>query len=129
MPNCLAVHEIQIRAGVKKPGQEGGLPGSRNKNRKAGDGRKSALDCYAGVDELFLAVLQEHAAGDPINEQSKWTNLIGLIVTHWLKLTGIDCKTGITSIYPNAKNGGKVALLQIQVPTKLQGFNPSVTAR
>ena len=48
-----------IRTGSKELAQEDELLG----NRKAGGGRKSALDGYEGIDELFPAILQEHTAG------------------------------------------------------------------
>ena len=71
--NLFACSRDTIRTGIKELGQKDELPGTRN--RKAGGGRKSAQASHEGIDELFLAILQEHTAGDPMNEQVKWTNL------------------------------------------------------
>jgi hypothetical protein len=82
-----------IRAGTKELGQEDELPGTRN--RKAGGGRKSALASHEAIDELFLAVLQEHTAGDPMNEQVKWTNLSVEAIKKRLKEAGITVSRNI----------------------------------
>jgi transposase len=82
-----------IRAGIKELGQEDELPG--NRNRKAGGGRKSALASHEAIDELFLAVLQEHTAGDPMNEQVKWTNLSVEVIKQRLKEAGIAVSRNI----------------------------------
>jgi transposase len=76
-----------IRAGIKELGQEDDLPG--NRNRKAGGGRKSALASHEAIDELFLAILQDHTAGDPMNEPVKWTNLSVEAIKQRLKKAGI----------------------------------------
>lgn len=43
--------------------------------RKEGGGRKRALETIDGIDEVFLTVLQDYTAGDPMQEQVRWTNL------------------------------------------------------
>lgn len=80
-----------IRTGIKELAQEDELLG----NRKAGGGRKSALDSHEGIDELFLAILQEHNAGDPMNEQVKWTNLSVEAIRKRLKEAGITVSRNI----------------------------------
>lgn len=82
-----------IRAGIKELGQEDELPGHRN--RKAGGGRKSALASHEAIDELFLAILQEHTAGDPMNEQVKWTNLSVEAIKTRLQEAGISVSRNI----------------------------------
>ena len=82
-----------IRAGIKELGQEDELPG--NRNRKAGGGRKSALASHEAIDELFLAILQDHTAGDPMNEQVKWTNLSVEAIKQRLKKAGITVSRNI----------------------------------
>ena len=76
-----------IRAGIKELGQEDELPGTRS--RKAGGGRKSALASHEAIDEKFLAILQDHTAGDPMDEQVKWTNLSVEAIKKRLKEAGI----------------------------------------
>jgi transposase len=82
-----------IRVGIKELGQEDELPG--NRNRKAGGGRKSALASHEAIDELFLAILQDHTAGDPMNEQVKWTNLSVEAIKQRLKKAGITVSRNI----------------------------------
>lgn len=82
-----------IRAGIKELNQEDELPGHRN--RKVGGGRKSALASHEAMDELFLAILQEHTAGDPMNGQVKWTNLSVEAIKKRLKEAGITVSRNI----------------------------------
>ncbi|MAG01792.1 transposase [Candidatus Pacearchaeota archaeon] len=43
--------------------------------RKKGSGRKRSIETIRNIDETFLKVLKNHTAGDPMNENVKWTNL------------------------------------------------------
>ena len=43
--------------------------------RRKGSGRKSSEETHAGLDEAFLAALKDDIAGDPMNEQTRWTHL------------------------------------------------------
>jgi hypothetical protein len=43
--------------------------------RQPGGGRKSYEASYPGIDERFLEVMADHTAGDPMNEDIRWTNL------------------------------------------------------
>jgi hypothetical protein len=43
--------------------------------RQPGGGRKSAFATIAGLDAVFLRVLERHTAGSPMDETLKWTNL------------------------------------------------------
>jgi hypothetical protein len=54
-------------------GLEGVSPGDRI--RKAGGGRKRALETIEEIDEVFLMVLENYTAGDPMQEEVRWTNL------------------------------------------------------
>jgi hypothetical protein len=45
-------------------------------NRKTGRGRKHTLEKKPDINEGFLIfLLRDHAAGDPMDETRKWTNL------------------------------------------------------
>ena len=46
-----------------------------NRIRQEGGGRKRALEAIEGIDEVFLMVLNDYTAGDPMQEQVRWTNL------------------------------------------------------
>jgi hypothetical protein len=54
-----------------------GLEGtsSRDRIRKAGGGRKRALETIEEIDEVFLMILENYTAGDPMQEGVRWTNL------------------------------------------------------
>ncbi|MCP4409706.1 MAG: ISAzo13 family transposase, partial [Gammaproteobacteria bacterium] len=52
---------------------EGASPEDRI--RKPGAGRKRALETIKEIDEIFLMVLENYTAGDPMQEQVRWTNL------------------------------------------------------
>ena len=50
--------------------------------RKKGGGHKSYQEKCAEIDEKFMRVLHHHAAGDPMDEKVRWTDLtLGEIVT------------------------------------------------
>lgn len=52
---------------------EGARP--QDRIRKAGGGRKRAVETIEGIDEIFLMVLANYTAGDPMQEEVRWTNL------------------------------------------------------
>jgi transposase len=43
--------------------------------RKKGSGRKPAAFNYSNIDEVFLIVISDHIAGDPMNEDIRWVKL------------------------------------------------------
>ena len=43
--------------------------------RRPGGGRKSYEEIYPDIDEKFLDVIADYTAGDPMDEQIRWTNL------------------------------------------------------
>jgi transposase len=55
-----------------------GLPedsGYERRVRRVGGGRNRYVDAHPGIDAQFLDVLSDHTAGDPMDEQIRWTNL------------------------------------------------------
>ncbi len=48
---------------------------AQNRNRKSGGSRQLVLEKHPDMDEVFLQLLKEHTAGDPMDEKIKWTNL------------------------------------------------------
>ena len=62
-----------VSAGIKDLAQAETLP--KNRSRKAGGGRALTLENKPDINEIFLALLKEHTAGDPMDETKKWTNL------------------------------------------------------
>jgi len=61
-----------IRLGIKELNREEEHP---ERDRKPGGGRKQVLDKNPVINEVFLRLLKEHTAGDPMDEFVKWTNL------------------------------------------------------
>lgn len=43
--------------------------------RRPGGGRKPYAETVPNIDEAFLAVLENHTAGDPMQADVRWTNL------------------------------------------------------
>ncbi len=43
--------------------------------RRRGGGRKTCAETVPDIDEAFLAVLENHTAGDPMQADVRWTNL------------------------------------------------------
>ncbi len=48
---------------------------SKKRDRKTGGGRKQAIKKQTDINDVFLSILKEHTAGDPMDETKKWTNL------------------------------------------------------
>lgn len=63
------------------------------RQRQEGGGRKPYEATMAGIDEAFLDVLKDNIAGDPMDEQIRWTNLsheeikVRLAERHTLKVS------------------------------------------
>jgi len=47
----------------------------KNRIRKKGAGRKTSIETINNIDEVFLQVINDHIAGDPMDEKIRWTNL------------------------------------------------------
>ena len=47
----------------------------QNRDRRVGGGRKPELEKHPDIDEVFLEILKEHTAGNPMDEKVKWTDL------------------------------------------------------
>jgi len=72
-------------------------PASLNRTRRPGGGRKSAQEEYPELDDVFLDVLKEHTAGDPMDEQVKWTHLKKPEIVDKLRQRGIQVSRNIVS--------------------------------
>ena len=65
--------EKTIRKGIDEFNQKEAM--EREGISAAGGGRKSVISSTENIDEVFLDVLAEHTAGNPMKEDVKWTNL------------------------------------------------------
>lgn len=64
--------------------------------RRPGAGRKKALETIVGIDEVFMAVIETHTAGSPMDEDIKWTNLSRQQIADLLSEKGI--KVSVTVV-------------------------------
>lgn len=62
-----------VGRGIKELGEAETLTG--NSNRQPGGGRKPLLEKRPDINDVFLRLLKDHTAGDPMDEKVKWTNL------------------------------------------------------
>lgn len=62
-----------VLRGIKELSEKETLAG--NSTRKPGGGRKPLFEKHPDIHEVFLLLLKDHTAGDPMDEKVKWTNL------------------------------------------------------
>jgi hypothetical protein len=62
-----------VLRGIKELREKETVP--RKRDRKAGGGRKQVIEKLDDINDVFLAILKEHTAGDPMDDTKKWTNL------------------------------------------------------
>jgi hypothetical protein len=68
------IHPHTIRQGKRE--LENGLQDDHPERiRKPGGGRKAAEQHYPDIDQAFLEVLDKHTAGDPMDDEIRWTHL------------------------------------------------------
>lgn len=58
--------------------------------RKKGAGRKSVIETTENIDEIFLKIIDNHIAGDPMNSKIRWTNLSHKKIAAKMKNEGIS---------------------------------------
>jgi hypothetical protein len=61
-----------------------------NRIRAKGAGRKSAIETIENIDEVFLKVIDNYIAGDPMDEKIRWTNLSHKKIAAKMSEQGID---------------------------------------
>lgn len=67
------IHPNTIRRGKRELAEGTGTSSPRI--RQPGGGRKTSEVKYPQLDATFLAILREHTAGDPMDEDARWTYL------------------------------------------------------
>jgi transposase len=70
---------------------------ARNRSRKAGGGRTPALEKQPDIHEVFLQLLKEHTAGDPMDEKVKWTDLTNTEIAALLAEKGFKVSRNIVA--------------------------------
>lgn len=57
--------------------------------RREGAGRKSIIETTDNINEIFLKVIDDHIAGDPMDNKIRWTNLSHKKIASKMKEEGI----------------------------------------
>lgn len=82
-----------VLLGIEELNKEETLP--QNRNRREGGGRTAILDQGSNIDEIFLLLLKEHTAGDPMDEKVRWTNLTCADISVFLAKKGFKVSRNI----------------------------------
>ena len=77
-----------VLRGIKELNQKDTLV--NNRNRHPGGGRKQELEKHKEIDDIFLTILKDHTAGDPMDEKVKWTDLTRAEISSLLKIQGFN---------------------------------------
>jgi len=72
----LGCSEKTVRRGMAELEEMPEEPPNEPGQRQPGGGRKGYEEKHPGIDEKFLAVLKDHTAGDPMDDQVVWTDLM-----------------------------------------------------
>lgn len=75
MSQVLGCHRTTITEGIQEVHSLPDAPSYDPRLRQPGGGRKRYDETYPGIDAPFLEVLQNDTAGDPMDEQIRWTHL------------------------------------------------------
>ena len=75
-----------VLSGINELNEEEILP--QNRNRKAGGGRIAILEQDTDINDVFLLLLKDHTAGDPMDEKVKWTDLTCFDISNLLATKG-----------------------------------------
>jgi transposase len=71
----LGCSEKTVRRGIAELENLPEEPPDERGQRQAGGGRKGYEEKHPGIDDQFLKVMDNHTAGDPMNDQVIWTDL------------------------------------------------------
>ena len=82
-----------IVRGIKELGETETLTG--NSTRQSGGGRKPLLEKRPAINDVFLQLLKDHTAGDPMDEKVKWTNLTCAELAKLLAKQGFEVSRNI----------------------------------
>ena len=93
-----------VQLGIEELCTEEALP--QNRNRKKGGGRKATLEKEPDINEVFLNLIKEHTAGNPMDETQKWTNLTRANISDLLAKEGFKVSRNV--VKKLLKNNGYV---------------------
>jgi len=66
-----------------------------NKIRRSGGGRLNKIDTDLNIEKIFLEVVSDHVAGDPMNTEIRWLNLTRAEVSENMREYGVDISRNI----------------------------------
>ena len=64
-----------IKRGINELNSPASKSDTENRIRRKGAGRKPSIEIIENIDEVFLKVIDDYIAGDPMDEKIRWTNL------------------------------------------------------
>lgn len=105
-----------ILRGIKELGEEDVLG---NRNREAGGGRSPVLAKDPDINIVFLRLLKEHTAGDPMDEKVKWTNLSCSDIANLLAKQGFKVSRNIVRKLLNKHGYVKRKALKKSLPANM----------
>lgn len=82
-----------VLVGIKELKEAETLP--QNRSRRTGGGRTPVLEQQPNINEVFLLLLKEHTAGDPMDEKVKWTDLTCAEISAFLAKKGFKVSRNI----------------------------------
>lgn len=88
--NC---DEKTIRKGISELNDQEAM--SQQNIRRDGGGRSSKIEAIKNINDIFLEVLSEHTAGNPMREDVKWTNLTKKEIIKAMAKRGISVSKNI----------------------------------
>ena len=84
-----------IQRGINELKDKATIP--KKQDRKAGGGRKQVIKKQIDINDVFLSIVKEHTAGDPMDEAKKWTNLTCARIGSLLAEEGFKVSRNIVS--------------------------------
>jgi len=78
-----------ILRGIEELSSPASKSDTKNRIRKKGGGRKPCIEIVENIDEVFLKVIDDYIAGDPMNEKIRWTNLSQKQISEKMQQQGI----------------------------------------
>ncbi len=69
----------------------------KNRIRSTGGGRKSAIDTVDNINTVFLKVIDDYIAGDPMDSSIRWTNLSKMQIAKRMKAKGVNISVTVVT--------------------------------
>ena len=93
-----------IMRGIDELSSPASKSDTKNRIRKKGGGRKPCIEIIENIDEVFLKVIDDYIAGDPMDETIRWTNLSQKQIVERMQEQGIH--TSVTVVKKLLKRHG-----------------------